>query len=396
MWNKENLKIWCHLNWWLITIVIVILITIISTLTDTNDILNEWAESLTKLLTPTSIILGLILGYPLLKKKLTESYIAKQFDIMDNANRAVRTKCIELQDKYSQAKRSNHITIEYIAEAQDDFLELRQKAIDAAPDVYKYANLIYQSLSNLYEIYERQDKEQVFDYKEQLSTWLNEQTHEIYDYSKSVGCIPTGMTKSKKRLNKRLSEFVSGNSFIEVCDIDHSIDYLHSAAMLVIFYGKNNHIFDYNNINYFLACYKSAPSPSPFARLMYNSAIYFPPVLRGQKKLIFHYPELFLIGYSRRISSSPKGEERYYICTYANMSNVSFVIGTIHNLDSLTEYKDGYLDIPFSIENLSDFSKTSEVIQFRISVEEAEKRYNDGIGYRLQSRLKDEIKYYHK
>ncbi|ROS82037.1 hypothetical protein EEL35_02705 [Muribaculaceae bacterium Isolate-042 (Harlan)] len=396
MWNKENLKIWCHLNWWLITIVIVILITIISTLTDTNDILNEWAESLTKLLTPTSIILGLILGYPLLKKKLTESYIAKQFDIMDNANRAVRTKCIELQDKYSQAKRSNHITIEYIAEAQDDFLELRQKAIDAAPDVYKYANLIYQSLSNLYEIYERQDKEQVFDYKEQLSTWLNEQTHEIYDYSKSVGCIPTGMTKSKKRLNKRLSEFVSGNSFIEVGDIDHSIDYLHSAAMLVIFYGKNNHIFDYNNINYFLACYKSAPSPSPFARLMYNSAIYFPPVLRGQKKLIFHYPELFLIGYSRRISSSPKGEERYYICTYANMSNVSFVIGTIHNLDSLTEYKDGYLDIPFSIENLSDFSKTSEVIQFRISVEEAEKRYNDGIGYRLQSRLKDEIKYYHK
>jgi len=393
MWNKENLKIWCHLNWWLITIVIVILITIISTLTDTNDILNEWAESLTKLLTPTSIILGLILGYPLLKKKLTESYIAKQFDIMDNAN---RTKCIELQDKYSQAKRSNHITIEYIAEAQDDFLELRQKAIDAAPDVYKYANLIYQSLSNLYEIYERQDKEQVFDYKEQLSTWLNEQTHEIYDYSKSVGCIPTGMTKSKKRLNKRLSEFVSGNSFIEVGDIDHSIDYLHSAAMLVIFYGKNNHIFDYNNINFFLACYKSAPSPSPFARLMYNSAIYFPPVLRGQKKLIFHYPELFLIGYSRRISSSPKGEERYYICTYANMSNVSFVIGTIHNLDSLTEYKDGYLDIPFSIENLSDFSKTGEVIQFRISVEEAEKRYNDGIGYRLQSRLKDEIKYYHK
>ena len=107
--------------------------------------------------------------------------------------------------------------------------------------------------------------------------------------------IPKGMTKSKKRLNKRLSEFVSGNSFIEVGDIDHSIDYLHNAAMLVIFYGKNNQIFDFNNINYFLACYKSAPSPSPFARLMYNSAIYFPPILRGQKKLIFHYPELVVV-----------------------------------------------------------------------------------------------------
>lgn len=311
---------------------------------------------------------------------------------MDNANRAVRTKCIELQDKYVPANRSNHITLEYIAEAQADFLELRQIAIDAAPDVYKYANLIYQSLKNLSDIYLRYNKESNFDYKEKLSTWLNEQIHEIYDYSKSVGCIPTGMTKSKKRLNKRLGEFVSGNSFIEVGDIDHSIDYFHNAAMLVIFYGKNNQIFNYNNINYFLACYKSAPSPSPFARLMYNSSIYFPPILRGKEKIILHYPELFLIGYSRRLSSSSKGEERYYICTYANMSNVSFVIGTIHNLDSLIEYEDGYLDIPFSIENLSGFNKTGEVIQFRISVEEAEKRYNDGIGYRLQSRLKDEMR----
>lgn len=64
----------------------------------------------------------------------------------------------------------------------------------------------------------------------------------------------------------------------------------------------------------------------------------------------------------------------------------------ISNLNSLEDYEDGYLDIPFSIDNISDFNKYGEIIQFRISVEEAEKRYNDGIGYRLQSRLKDEMK----
>lgn len=157
--NKDNLKRWCKVNWWLITIILVIVTTVVCTVTGTNNELNEWADSLTKLLTPTSIVLGLILGYPLLKTKLTESYIVKQFDIMDNANRSVRTKCIELQDKYVQAYRSTHLTKEYIAEAQADFLALRQTAIDATPDVYKYVNLIYQSLKNLHNIYLRYDEE---------------------------------------------------------------------------------------------------------------------------------------------------------------------------------------------------------------------------------------------
>lgn len=392
--NKDNLKRWCKVNWWLITIILVIVTTVVCTVTGTNNELNEWADSLTKLLTPTSIVLGLILGYPLLKTKLTESYIVKQFDIMDNANRSVRTKCIELQDKYVQAYRSTHLTKEYIAEAQADFLALRQTTIDATPDVYKYVNLIYQSLKNLHNIYLRYDEERgsMFDYKEQLSSWLNEQLHKVYDYSKSVGCIPCATTKSKKRLNKRLSKFVSGNSFIEVEDIERSIDYYHNSALLVIFFGNNNRLFNYDNRDYFLACYEAAPSPSPFARLMFNSSIYFPPILRSKQMIIFNKAELFLIGYSRRVSTGANGKEQYYICTYANISCISFVSGTISNLNSLEDYEDGYLDIQFSIDNISDFNKYGEIIQFRISVEEAEKRYNDGIGYRLQSRLKDEMK----
>ena len=141
----ESYVKWCKTNWWIILLALIVIISVLFTFIGYNDKINQFAETLTKMLTPVSIILGLVLGYPLLKKKLTESYIAKQFDIMDNTNRIVRTKCIQLQDKYIQGLRSSDVTIEYITEAKNDILELRQLAIDATPDVYRYINLIYQA-----------------------------------------------------------------------------------------------------------------------------------------------------------------------------------------------------------------------------------------------------------
>ena len=388
----ENFTKWCKMNWWIILLISIVFFSLIFSILDKNDLIENWAKTLTNILTPTSIILGLVLGYPLLKKKLTESYIAKQFDIMDNANRIVRTKCIRLQDKYIQSFRSSDVTIEYITEAKNDILELRQLAIDATPDVYRYINLIYQTLIEMGKYYSKYGESMHFYYKEELSTWLNEQLHEAYDYSRTIGVLPSGATRSRKRLNNRLSKFVSDNSFIEIEDLNRTIDYFPNSSMLVIFYAKNNTLFSKDHLYWLKSCYKAAPSPSPYARLMYNSCIYIPPILKSKTKLLLHYAELYLIGYTRMTSGSFDGrkEETYYICTYANLSNVSFVEGTIHNLDSLKEYDDGYLNIELLLDDLTKFGKHKEFIQFRISEESAVSRYNE-VAYRLQSKLKEEM-----
>ena len=168
--KSDHLEKWCKTNWWIILLISIVVFSFIFSIIGKNDILDNWAKTLTNILTPTSIILGLVLGYPLLKKKLTESYIAKQFDIMDNANRAVRSKCIQLQDKYIHDYRSSDVTIEYITEAKNDILELRQLAIDATPDVYRYINLIYQALMNMEKYYNIYRESMHFYYKEELST----------------------------------------------------------------------------------------------------------------------------------------------------------------------------------------------------------------------------------
>lgn len=230
----ESVLKWGKSNWWIILLIVLVIMSLIFTLFGLNGIVDKWADSLAKMLTPASIIIGLVLGYPLLKRKLTEGYIAKQFDIMDDANRVVRAKCIQLQDKYIAANRSTDLTIEYITEVKNDILELKQLSIDATPDVYRYINLLYQALVNMEKYFRIHGESFHFYYKEQLSTWLNEQLHETYDYSKTIGVIPTGATSSKQRLNKRLSKFVSDNSFVEIDNLNRTIDYFHNSSMLVI------------------------------------------------------------------------------------------------------------------------------------------------------------------
>ncbi|MDE6267084.1 MAG: hypothetical protein K2M07_07035 [Muribaculaceae bacterium] len=151
--KSENFTKWCKINWWILLLMSIVVFSLIFSIFGKNHIIDNWTKTLTNILTPTSIILGLVLGYPLLKKKLTESYIAKQFDIMYNANRVVRAKCILLQDKYIHGYRSSEVTIEYITEAKKDILELRQLAIDAIHDVYRYINLIYRTLMEMGKYY---------------------------------------------------------------------------------------------------------------------------------------------------------------------------------------------------------------------------------------------------
>ena len=370
---------WFLSYWWIIVILLDIIIVTIFSCFNRKDWLYNWADLLTKTLTPISIILTIILGYPILKRKLTDSYITKQFNIIDDSNRIVRKECIELLDKYVINGNNNSLNINYLDNVVKDIQKLKYLSIDAATNVYLYTNLIYQSLINLQRIYRsfnNNQKEPHYNYKEELDRWINLQLQEVFSYSRTIGSIPSGNSKSRKRLNRKLSKFVSDNTYIEISDIAHSLDYKADSAMLVLFFERCKEAFSYKNIEFYLACYKSAPTPCPFARLLYNSEIYFPPVLCG-KELIFGKATLLLIGYNKRKSLSQKGEENFYICTYANISNISFVYGTLNNLDDLREFKDDYLNSEFIISNYSNFSKRGECIQLYISLEKAEQQYKE-------------------
>ena len=127
MWIKEQLSKFYRflrimfnfvkLNWWWLLLTSLIVLCTIVFFTPYSDKLVQWAKILTDVITPFSLFLGIILGYPLLKKKIMEQYVMKQFEMRDTANREVRHKVIELLDKYPVKYISQRLTAEYIEKA---------------------------------------------------------------------------------------------------------------------------------------------------------------------------------------------------------------------------------------------------------------------------------------
>lgn len=332
--------------------------------------INNISEILMKIITPYTVALGVILGYPLLKRRLMEKYIAKRFEMITDANNSVRRECLKIEVKYPVKSISEPLTTQHIEEALSDMIVLRQSAIDANPEVYKYVDLVYQAINRFYERFKDSDNSPNC-YKEPFDSWLHAQIHQIYDCSKSNISFPNGEFYTKRRLNKKLSKYVTENNTIEIKELDTSISHYHTSALLVRFYEINNITIPEDNYKLFSDCFKGAISPSPLVRIMYNSEIYIPPILRTPDKILFNYGYLHLIGFKRKgkiILDNGKSKSSY-VCIYHNLSDISFVIGTISNKNDLNDFIDCYLDLPFNIDNITKFEKYGEYIILTIDVE---------------------------
>ena len=115
-----KMKEWLKQYWWIIVLVFILLLSIIVIFSCNQEQISRFerlGELLSKLITPVCVVLGLILGYQLLKRKLLDGYISKQFEIIYNANRKVRNQCLQLREKYSPKMNSHDLTRDDLIEA---------------------------------------------------------------------------------------------------------------------------------------------------------------------------------------------------------------------------------------------------------------------------------------
>lgn len=372
---------WVHKNWLLSLTLAILLIPTIMYLCGFSNQLVTLCDIFVKVLTPYSIIIGIVLGYPLLKKKLAEKYVTKQFDLRMDSNNLVRKKCLQLIAKYQIKNGSTILDPSYINTALEDVTSLRYDAIDANPEVYKYVDLLFRSIRNMGEAYSYYNETEYpsFIYKETFSSWMNAQLNFVFDCSKYIGYIPTGETNVRQRLNERLSRYVSENIVYSFNGLDTSINHYHSSALLVSFFGINNRVLSEHCDVIFKKCYEAVPTPSPIARLLFNSQIYIPPILLTPTKVLNDYGKLCLIGFKRKIKTTFGSENvyttSYYTFIYANISDISFVRGTIHTVNDLANFTDGYLNVPFSIEDVN-FHKSGGYICLSVDTDKLTANFN--------------------
>ncbi len=379
--------------WWVILICLLIIYVVtvsILNLPCLNRVTKDTLDYLNLLVPPIGVILGLILGYPLLKRKLVDGYITRQFEIVHENNRVLKKECLRLREKYPVKPSQNSLTKEHIEEALADIRKLNEMAIDANPDAFRYTQLLYDTLlkfnekttndivKNFNEIY----------YFETLSTFISNHLNEVYKYSKSIGFIPnTNKIIKKPIVIKELSKYVTDNERYEIQNIDTSLK--HASAMLVVFYAINNAVLSFRNPLLLKCCYLSIPTPSPLARLLFNKKLYLPLVLRHKGKNPFNI-ELVLIKFvNHEIHNIDDGTIKYEIeGIYANITSVGFVEGSIKDKNSLNEYKDVYLDdSTFDFSKIIYFDKYGENINFKFETKVAQEYF-----YKNEKKIRNRIK----
>ncbi len=392
LWNKISVL---KAKWWEILLALLFIFTTVIVFTPYTQILKDWADLLKTVLTPVTIILGIILGYPLLRKRLTEQHVLKQFEIMTSANRNVRHKIIELSDKYQPEKITTDLDLNYVNKVLEDVITLKQCALDATPDVYRYANLVFKTLNNLSSIYSSYSDSHypILINKRNLQIWLLKQLREIFDFSKSIGVISSGKAVEKNVVNSSLSPFVTHNSIYEIKDIAHCIQYYHSDAMLVLFFGTTNETLTEDCIPVFKSTYDACPTPAPYARLLWLNSIYFPPQIISKESLMLLRGHFQLIGFRRKVTSSSGGvEKRYYICIYSDVIDNGFLDYTLNAISKLSEYSDGYLETDIDIHRFDSFKQIdARTFTVQISVENAHDYFN-AVKPTLEAKLLSEKK----
>lgn len=390
----KNLGIWCYRHWWqLVVFISVAVVVIVALYGNNNDVrkIEIIGDALSQIITPLCALLGIVLGYPLLKKKLVDGYITKQFDIIHSANREVRKRCQVLRQKYRPKYISTPLTKEYIDEAAEDIKTLMDIAIDACPNAYAYTTIINDALYYAQE----ECKNGIPAYNnmshcESLAAWLHYHLGQIQKYSSSIGVVPTNDIKKRQILNDRIDAFVTDNYYYEIEDMTTKPTVAHNSAMLVVFFSLSNQHLTTNDYMLMEACFKAAPTPCAFARMMYNRCIYIPLTLEGEPIMGIFHKELILVGFQRRKAAQiGSGETSVnYVCTYANIVECSYC-STINKENIISDFTDSYLEIPNCLKELKSFSKHGETIQLSITEEEAMKNY-EAVASKLQDKLKSE------
>lgn len=382
---------------WIISIISLIIIAITTIVIIDNQEVSRITYNFLllteRIITPLSIVVGTIVAYPLLKRKLVETYISKEIEIMQEANREVRKRCSELANFYKPISNTSDITQDVIQKSIVEISDLSKVASDANPNAYRYLVLTLDTLKEISRYPEETLKEYNID---TLYLFIYNHVSQVFDYAQHPANTIHGSTKKGKYLNKSLDNLVHDNNYINVYREDLSVKHYITSQTLVKFFGTTNRAISYTHPLLLYAAYKSAPSPATFARLLHNAKIYLPPSLQYYN-LEDSFPfklELNLIGYKRMKSVRNGIESFHYEVHYGNFTNFGFVSGTMKDAGSLLKFKDSYLnDSVISFVDIDNYNiiDYKEIINFRISEEIVQKQYKKN-KRKLLKKMRKELK----
>lgn len=393
---------WLKNNWWWSLLIVILLICIVlvlwcpSCIEKTKTIIQLYSE----FLSPTAIILGLVLGYPLLKRKLVDGHITKQFEIINEANRKVRNEALRLKAKYPIEQDFTPMSKEYLTSVYEDVCLLNELSFEANSVLYKYTELLRRALHLYIKEYDKhigekgivQDGNSMYIInRDTLKAWMQYHLVTVYDYARTMQEVPTKSPKERKYEEGDVSKYLTENTFYEIESLDPSISYYYNSQYLMKYQENNNKSLSDRDWLFFKYCYSSVRTTKAMARMMYKDRVYLPLVLSRGTGEIFN-ETLCLVGYKKSdvINLSTWQTIDSYVCFYASigvLDNTSI----IKKSEDLNGFIDTYIGRGFDMTMYEVIDSKHRMIQVEMRIDKAKENYKI-VKKKLIANMKKEMK----
>ena len=395
------MKKWIKDNWWRSLLIVILLICIVlvlwcpSFIEKTKAIIQLYSE----FLSPTAIVLGLVLGYPLLKRKLVDGHITKQFEIINEANRNVRNEALRLRAKYPIEQDFTPISKEYLMGVYKDVCSLNELSFEANSVLYHYTDLLSSTLYLYIKEYDKYIGEngvvqgETFAYIincDTIKAWMQYHLVTVFEYARTMQEVPTESPKERKYEEGEVSKYLTQNTFYEIESLDPTISYYYNSQFLMKFQENNNKSLSERDWLFYRYCYFFANTLEAMARMMYKDKIYIPLVLN--KKISIFEETLHLVGYKEYTTSNVStGQKRKkYICFYADYGCVDFV-SNIKTPEDLNAFSDPYVERSFDMTMFEIKDSKHRMVKVEIQQEKAKENYKL-VEKKLISNMENEMK----
>lgn len=361
-----------------------------------GDKIDWWLDIIQQLLVIAGLILGIVLGYPLLERGLRDDNIKEVLKDIQSSNIEAGRSSIEVIDYLIENADNSDFFLEKnnVEELRTKVKSLYYEAFIASKEIATILSLLHELLIRLDREFGKTKSENIKIPKGRFYQFLINALQKVVFFATKAVVIPaTSKTKDVSFLNEQLSAYVSDNEFKKFTDLERGATFNTTNAILINLLGE------VNNLNEPIVSKSFAKihlDPNAILRILHLYEVYLPTVIRSDKtKSDFGgTASLYLVSFeliTEHHSQADSTPTKVIKALYANL-NAGFLFAGTLTKDMLIE---DYVDDCLGDQRLSEWKLNRfvyhgcEVFEITVGREFAEQVYRKRKSEILQKMKKD-------
>ena len=285
-----------------------------------QDLFGSILQYSKEIVTIIGLIAAIALGYPALRKKLTEDHVKKIIEDIQSSNKEIKILCQSLSDKHlSRTYKSEILSNSDIQQAYNELDDLHKKALNASSEVVTFTFLLKRTIQGILRRYDPKNISYRI-YSDEFYTFYINILYEIAFFATKIVNIPSSSRIVRiKYINRVVEKFVTNNRYKKFKYFEQGVDTKYASPLLLSYYG---HIYRCHNVIILRAAYKIFNSPAPISRILYMNGFYFPPILKKKEPTLFVQETIHLLGFKKSLQFNDKGRKDVVSLLFSNNSEM--------------------------------------------------------------------------